>query len=166
MTLYSRTETSRRRSTEVLSSVPFLLPCIASFLCNVKTKASMKLSGTVTTVIINTILTISEALYHPGSILIKTITYSSSILSNPNKAPSISLLIPLRCIFNDFKESKPWKVRLSITLIRFLLSSLKANKKPQQHFNTSCFNQEIANTSCSLFLLRDRYYNSDLMWAS
>lgn len=56
-------------------------------------------------------------------------TYNSSILSKPKNAPSISLLIPLRCIFNDFKDSRPWNVRLSTVLIRFLLSSLKKKKE-------------------------------------
>ena len=51
-------------------------------------------------------------------------THNSSILPRPKNAPSISLLIPLRCIFKDFKDSSPWNVRLSTILIRFLFSSL------------------------------------------
>lgn len=51
-------------------------------------------------------------------------THNSSILLRPKNAPSMSLLIPLRCIFKDFRDSRPWNVRLSTILIRFLFSSL------------------------------------------
>lgn len=37
------------------------------------------------------------------------------------------MLIPFRCIFNERKESRPWKVRPSTVLILFLFSSLKQN---------------------------------------
>lgn len=50
-------------------------------------------------------------------------TYSSSMLFRPKNAPSLSLLIPFRCIFKDLKESSPWNVRPSTILILFLLSS-------------------------------------------
>lgn len=51
-------------------------------------------------------------------------THNSSMLFRPKNAPSMSLLIPLRCIFKDLRDSSPWNVRLSTILILFLFSSL------------------------------------------
>lgn len=48
--------------------------------------------------------------------------YSSSMLLSPKKAPSMSLVIPFLCIFNDLSESIPLKVKLStiFILLRFI----------------------------------------------
>ena len=51
-------------------------------------------------------------------------THSSSMLLSPKKAPSISFVMPFRCIFNDFSKSSPLKVRLSTTLILLRFNSL------------------------------------------
>lgn len=55
-------------------------------------------------------------------------THSSSMLSSPKKAPSISLVMPFLCIFSDFSDSISLKVRLSTTLILLRFISLKWKK--------------------------------------
>lgn len=55
----------------------------------------------------------------------KPCTHNSSIALSPKKAPSMSLVMPFRCIFRDFSDSMPLKVRLSTTLILLRFISLK-----------------------------------------
>lgn len=57
-------------------------------------------------------------------------THSSSMLLRPKNAPSMSLVMPFLCIFSDFSESIPLKVRLSTTLILFRFISLKWEQAP------------------------------------
>lgn len=49
-------------------------------------------------------------------------SHSSSMLLSPKKAPSMSLVMPFLCIFNDLSESIPLKVKLStiFILLRFI----------------------------------------------
>lgn len=51
-------------------------------------------------------------------------THKTSMLVNPQNAPSMSLVIPFLCSFNDFKAGSPWKVSPSIFLILLRFNSL------------------------------------------
>lgn len=60
----------------------------------------------------------------------KSWPHNSSIPLSPKKAPSISLVMPFLCIFSDFNDSIPLKVKLSTTLILLRFISLKWQKAP------------------------------------
>lgn len=69
-------------------------------------------------------------------------TYRTCILARPQKAPSVSLLMLLRCSFRTSKLSSPWNVSPSIRRMRFRFSSLKSPRpnmfiKPQPFLTKS-----------------------------
>lgn len=53
-------------------------------------------------------------------------TYRTCILARPQKAPSVSLLMLLRCSFSTSRLSSPWNVSPSIRRRRLRFSSLKS----------------------------------------
>ncbi len=59
---------------------------------------------------------------------LKALTHSSSMFSKPKRAPSISFVMPLRCIFSDLRAFSSLKIRLSTTRILLRLNSLKSDK--------------------------------------
>lgn len=53
-------------------------------------------------------------------------TYRTCILARPQKAPSVNLLMLLRCSFRTSRLSSPWNVSPSIRRMRFRFSSLQS----------------------------------------
>lgn len=98
-------------------SCPTHLPMTATFQTTLE-QLNSKTSLHFTKTILFVLCTISR-IFHQ-----KVDTYKTSMLVNPQKAPSMSLVTPFLCSFNDFKAGSPWKVSPSIFLILLRLSSL------------------------------------------
>lgn len=69
-------------------------------------------------------------------------TYRTCILARPQKAPSVSLLMLLRCSFRTSKLSSPWNVSPSIRRMRFRFSSLKS-PRPNMFIKPQPFSHEV-----------------------